>query len=713
MALLSEQGGEMRRNLERGLVVVAALSLGITLFAYNVGWGALAADAPIWAQPKGDMLASLGGYHALLRSPWALPPTVVTQLNGLPTSIVFTDSAPWVALLFKAAPPLQQWSPLGALLLSAYLLQPLAMLALLRSLGITRFAPLLAGAVLSLLLPTWLVRQYGHMALCAHWLLLLGLALSVSCARHGLDRRRWLLFLVLVAAAAGVHPYHLPPLLLLFAAAIAAEGLQGRSRAPRLMLAGLSLLAVIGACAAFLGYGVGGGGSADPEALGHYGMNLLAPLLPVGSQLFGQAWNGAWFVKPPPDPTGGQSFEGMQYLGAGILLLLALGGLLMLRKSPARPDALHWLRRYGPLALATLALTLWAVGWRAYAGGRLVYAAPHPHGVMLELFGPFRSHGRFFWTPAYLLLGLALVAFGRLPNRVSAPLLALVVVLQFWDVGPLRQGLRDSLRAVAPAAWTSHPVLARRPWRIWPAFTCAQDPRIRQDVAALAFIAVRNGGKSNTFPTARGPVERCSDPPQPAGSTPDEILVRLEPSPAAPSDMPLADCRQLEHGVICGRGLAALAQLPPAVPASVVQPVSIFRFNRDEQRGLLIAGWHRRDPGGQGVWSQRRAAIRLPVPQTVRGRPLQIELRATGFSEPPLRPQPLEVSVANRAVGRFQVPPGDFSTLTFLVPAELTMKDELVLTLLAPEARASALDPRILGVALQSVRLGTPVGPRS
>ena len=93
-------------------------------------------------------------------------------------------------------------------------------------------------------------------------------------------------------------------------------------------------------CAKLLSYDLGVGYTAGADALGVYGMNLLSPVLPVGSRLANQHWTGVWFTHVL-DPTGGsQSFEGLNFPGAGGLVLEAvLIGLMVVALRIALPDA--------------------------------------------------------------------------------------------------------------------------------------------------------------------------------------------------------------------------------------------------------------------------------------------------------------------------------------------------------------------------------------
>jgi hypothetical protein len=90
--------GPTLSGLRARLILLSAAGAAILLFSGVFGLGLLSADHPFWVNPANDMTIMLGGYEALLHAPWRFPPAVVTSLTGVPVSIVYTDSLPWLSL---------------------------------------------------------------------------------------------------------------------------------------------------------------------------------------------------------------------------------------------------------------------------------------------------------------------------------------------------------------------------------------------------------------------------------------------------------------------------------------------------------------------------------------------------------------------------------------------------------------------------------------
>lgn len=571
-------------KVDRGqiLFALAATLIPVALCGFMFGFDIASAHAAFWTRPKADMAIMNTGYEAFLRQPWHWPLTAVSGLGDKPISIVFTDSIPWLSLVLKATGLSHVFNPIGLFLLLSYPLQAWSMIALLRALGVTDRWTLLLGGLLALMVPAWIARQFGHIALSGHWILLLALTLSVRSAREGLTWRRIGGFVALLALVVGVHAYHLPPVGALFGAALLAELLQRRVGAAGRVAGAVALAgAAIAVSVWLLDYQDGRGWTGAATALGLYSMNLVGPFWPQASTLAGQAWNGSWY-EGVMDATGGQSFEGFQYLGTGalplVLAMTAFQATLAVRRGGVSRD--FWVR-WAPMTLVLIGLTVWAVGWSAYAFKTHLYDLPRPKGEIAEVIGGFRAHGRFFWAVGYLLLALAVTWTSRLPRRTGMAVLAAALVVQAIDTSHLRHGVRETFASLDPLSYpvalVSSPRTANRPWVFAPTYYCSANWRDLRVMRQMFQAIGRTGGTGNTFPTARD-----SDPP--CVVTRPETFVD-----AAPGDRritvvvadgvarggvlePIAkrtDCYRFGAGVACGRDLAGIAGLTPVKPGEL------------------------------------------------------------------------------------------------------------------------------------------------
>lgn len=711
----------MTRRKQIAFATIVTL-VPILLCGFMFGFDIPLASARFWTVPKNDMIAMTAAYEAYVRQPWTLPITMVSGLLPNPVSIVFSDSIPWLSILLKASGLGPYFNPLGVFLMLSYPLQAWGMVALLRALGVKDWAPLLIGGLMALLFPTWIARQFGHIALCGHWLILFSLALTVSSARLGLSWKRVGGFVALAALGAGIHPYHLAPIAACFGAALLSELLQDRANAwKRVPVAAVAVLAAVGVSAIVLGYNQGNGASGGAAALGHYSMNALGPVWPQASNVFAQYWNGAWY-RGVLATNGGQDFEGFQFMGVGslALVLVMLGGLIRDFRKGSRPQAAFW-KRWTPLILAMVTLTLWAIGWVVYVGPTLVATFPKPSGKLADLIGSYRAHGRFFWAAGYLLLALAITAVSRIPKKVGISLLGAAFLLQAFDSSPLRQGVRQVFASPdnldLPAAFAESPAIRGRPWVFRPTYFCIATPMDTRMLSQMALLAVRTGGVSNSFATARSNDAPCD-------LVPSDLTMD-----AAPGDrrmtivlangekeggllLPVAqrsDCYRFKRGAICGRDLAGIEGLSPLLKGELSTkraPLLSIRLDRPGKKpDALISGWAEKDPGGLGIWTiGPRALFQLDAPPQIGPQGYFVDVVAIGFSDAPVRPQRVTLYAEGRRLNSQNIDTGSFYTYRFNIPAGLATPGQPVRFMFdLPDARASKGDPRVLGIGVQEI----------
>jgi hypothetical protein len=708
---------------QRVAFAIVATVAPILLFGYMFGFDLPLASAPFWRMPKNDMMVMTAAYEAFVRQPWTMPLTLVSGLLAKPFSIVFTDSIPLLSVILKASGLGPYLNPLGLFLLLSYPLQAWGMIALLRALGGRRLVPLLIGAAMALLFPAWIMRQFGHMALAGHWVILFALALSIASARFGLTPARIAGFAALLGIATGVHAYHLPPVAACLGAALLAEVLQRRPGGwARVGVASAAAISTVALAAFLFGYAEGGGVMGGADALGFYSMNLFGPVMPQASFVFGQRWSGAWFTGIV-DTSGGQFFEGFQYLGAGALLLIVVTvGVVIRDLSIGRRAAPGFWARWSPMIAVCLILTLWSIGWNVYAGPTLLGHLPKPSGPIAEVLGVFRCHGRFFWAVGYLLTAIAIHWISCLPPRIGLPLLGVALALQAVDTIPTRQGVRFTFAApdayVFPPQLASEPALHGRNWIFRPTFFCSTSVLDRVFINQLNVFVARSGGSTNTFATARNNDAPCETTPaavgRDAGAGDRSIVVTLADGvlegPAFAPVAQRADCYRFRRGVLCGRGLEGVEGLSPLMPGELAAAHAALwseRMDRPQRPPALGAGWAKLDPGGLGVWSQAREAnLLIPAPAAIKPGGLVVELILVGYLPQGVYAQRVQPSVSGRRLAAFTVEGGGFNAYRFRVPADrVTPGQPLAIKLQLPDAIKPDGDVRTLGVGLQEIRI--------
>jgi hypothetical protein len=470
----------------------AALVLGLIHLWLTIGPEIVAASNPFWRFPPDDMAIHVLGAEAFQRDPhWHFPLAITSRLvsGGHPVSILFMDSSPWITILVKVFGA-DRISVIGLVAALSVVLQPVAFIVLLLSLGARRPESLLIGTALGSLLPAWYMRLGMHVALSSHWLIVLALALAVTAIRRGLSW--WVIagLAVLGALSFGIHLYLFVMVAAIAVAALLADVVRsGKGAAPKAG-AGIALFLLCSALAALaLVHGASGGAG----GFGFYSMNFVSPFFPQKSGV-------AQFMLGRPgeiiDATGGQ-YEGYNYLGIGALVCVAIAGWLFLRNRPPRGE---W-RAALPLVVLLSALAVFSLSNLIFAGFVRILYLPIPN-FMSGLLDPLRSSGRMFWPAAYMALAWSILILDGLPRRALAgSTLAAALILQVVDTSVVRQALKETYQPKPPVDLDMQSLRHVADLRFVPAYSCTKGDggAMRQ----IALAAERNGAVVEDGPIGR------------------------------------------------------------------------------------------------------------------------------------------------------------------------------------------------------------------
>ncbi len=648
----------MKPRASAAIAYAAATGLGLLAAFLTLPLATLAGEGGLWTNVGSDSAMSLAGHLAYQAPGWHWPLLRAPNLfwpHGL--SILLTDSNPAVSLLAKL---LATWRSHPANLLGAWLglcwvLQPVAAVYALRGWRFGGPPPSLeaslAVAALSLLCPAWLFRH--HINLLGHFILLAALGLSLRLTRTDKHRLWWQAGALLTLAIL-VHPY-----IFAFAALMLAASPLRRLLAPATRNWRACLPYAL-ACALPLALirVLGGPIKSGAPGFTHYSMNLLSPLWPQHSGLFGA-------TLPIIDATGGQ-YEGFNYAGAGVLLVVATAATLLVRRLPPRPEQPQ--RDLLAITFVLAALTLMALTPRIYAGDWLIL--PLPAQPWARLFGALQSSGRAFWLVGYaLMIGAVRILDLALPRPARIAFFTAAALLQFIDTGPLRADdaifFAGTLNPPPPFTIPPQTTLLR----IVPACDPQTDPADQ-----LRAIAARQGVKLADMRAARMPPGLDCEAIQSDGLetplAPGEIRVFL------PSVLPQlrtaalgadAHCINLgptapqRQAVVCGKRLSGnMAPLgrPIATLASDTAP-------------LLASGW-RTDARGL-TWSEGpRATLLFRLPAPYRNTGARLTIRLDAIAAQPGGVRQINAGIDGGDMATLLLPDQTISPVTVNVPPALS-----------------------------------------
>jgi hypothetical protein len=497
---------------------ILATILGSIAAGFLIGWHQIDPANVAWIRK--DPAVYQAGWEFLRHEAWRFPPTWLDHLDfPFGISAAYLDVIPLVAVplkLFSAWLP-DRFQYLGLYALLCLVLQTYFALRLMARFT-SDWALIVIGALFFLASPILLMRLYGHFSLCSQWLLLA--ALYCYFRPVGTPVTGYLLpFALLLATSAGITPYLSVMVFGVAIAALARAGLGAESHnsAPRLahllaatgIFLGCLLLSLV-----FFGFVTPGSmPTINAAGYGSFSMNLLAPLNPSGPSLL--------FRTFPVFPN--QSYEGYNYLGAGIIAL----GVFCLARRPSLAARL-WRPPLRPLVVLSLVFLVVAISAEVTFGQRVLVTIPLPDTAS-RLLAVFRSSGRFFWPVHELLtLGALVSTIIVLPSLlVSRTVLALALLVQLLDVLPIARSLAlESSRTVSsPLLATDWQILAKshRNLVVLPARQCDSVRTPGGDAAWpwFARLAATSGMTLNSVHAARSSAAseayNCGTLPQKVG----------------------------------------------------------------------------------------------------------------------------------------------------------------------------------------------------
>lgn len=375
---------------------------------------------------QGDAAQHVSGWLLYAADVWRYPLLRTNRVVPDGLLIYMTDSIPLVALALK---PFSGWLPDGFHYFGLWhvviaLGQALGGVYLIRSLGARSLVAAIAVAIIALTWPANLFRVY-HTALGTHCTLLVALGFYFRAQNLGWSTlRAEASFFTLSAMTLLIHPYLAVMVLAVQAAFTLDRIIATRTTSMPTLGLVLSLLA-LAALAWPLGYFAGGaGGTGGFEFLS---MNLLFPFCGGSIGLCGQIGDN------------GYSYEGLNYLGLGALILLGVSLWL------TRKRILPFLLASPGFSAMLLTLAIYAVSNRIWLGAHEVFNYTVPEFIE-PVIRTFRAPGRFFWLVGYAIMAFSLAAVLISGRRWAVALVLGAVVLQWIDTSPARQVVLDETK---------------------------------------------------------------------------------------------------------------------------------------------------------------------------------------------------------------------------------------------------------------------------
>lgn len=428
--LINHSLDEDSRSKPRVFLALLGGLTGGLVFYLIYGTGTLDVSRTDWLFRLGDDAQHYLGWVFYRNDPWTFP-IGFSQSLGYPGGwcMCFTDSIPLMAIPLKLASGLlpETFQFFGWWTLLCYVLQGVLSALLLYEVTRSRLAAVIAPLFFCTA-DILLYRTFRYTPLTGQWIVLLALYLFFLNRRT--NRWNWL-WLLVHGMAVLIQGYFFVMTFVVFLGALLERALMDKKWLPALLQTSLSLASnllvmwVVG----FFRESVDMSGA----GLGYFKANLNALINPLDG----------WSRFIPPLPLAPDTYPNVNYLGAGIILLVLLGlSSLVFRKLDI--EKLFWLRQAGLLFIIPV-LFIFAlsnvVTWNEHT--LFTYTLPEP---LMRQWGVFRGTERMLWPVYYLLFifGISQVFAWRWRGWVSAIVLLSAFGIQVVEVLPMLNNFHNN-----------------------------------------------------------------------------------------------------------------------------------------------------------------------------------------------------------------------------------------------------------------------------
>ena len=385
-----------KNNNDMLIVFSGGYVLGAIIFILIYGFRVLDCSYDAWLMQGGDLYQHYLGWLFFRESPWTFPLGLVEGLiYPEKVSVVYMDSIPIFALIFKALSPLlpQHFQYFGIWGIMCFALQGGIAAIIIRKFADSNIISILIS-MFFIISPIMIQRMFGHTSLAAHWIILVAIAFFVYKQYFSKTLLRnvlcWSLLMILAVC---VHIYFLPMVFLLMIGYLVEYYWMSKKVLNTITVFSSSIFFTLLVMWS-LGYFYGNASLAE-GGLGYYSANANA---------FLNSQNWSQFLLPLSLATEGQ-YEGFAYLGLGIIMLgfLVLSCHLNNFSFTETINEFTNSRTAKAVFLIICIFLLISLSPSVTIGSYKLFTIPYPT-FLIEILSIFRASGRFLWPVFYIIV---------------------------------------------------------------------------------------------------------------------------------------------------------------------------------------------------------------------------------------------------------------------------------------------------------------------
>lgn len=409
-----------------GSLVVIILSSIVYFLIY--GTKLINPQYDFWLQKGGDLTQHYIGWEFFRKSMWQFPIGLMNTMSyPNNVSIIFTDSIPIAAILFKLMSPLlpNTFQYFGLWELLCFVLQGVFSYKILHLLTKNKIGSIL-GALFFITTPIFIARVYFHTALSSQWLILAALYIFYQTSfNNELGSKSLLLRWGILGFLCGfIHLYYIPMCGIIMVSTLSIKVYREKKLLHSLIIGSCYILIC------FISIFVLGGFSHDHQldagGLGQFSFNLNGFFNSMGWSKFFS----------PLTSYGEGSGDGFAYLGIGIILLIGIVLLCKIKKRLSGDIKNNMLSlNVIPYLFMIIVFLLISCSHILAINGHIFFKLPYPE-KMISLWGMFRASGRFIWPVIYILM-IYLISYtiNSIKNqKILTVVLMTMFILQIYDI---------------------------------------------------------------------------------------------------------------------------------------------------------------------------------------------------------------------------------------------------------------------------------------
>ena len=377
-----------------------------------------------WLLTGGDLSQHYLGWVAYRMSEWKFPIGMFDPLSyPHNASIIFTDSIPICAVIFKILSPIlpKTFQYFGIWGLICFILQGILGAKIIRNFTDKKVAVIICGFLFAFT-PIMLQRMFGHTALAGQWVLLLLIEPLLSPSKYKDNKKIYLLSGIVGLLSGSIHMYFILMNGIILTG-ICLQDLITNKRIKRSLLL-LAIFISSSTLTTILLGGFSSGMKAGIWGLGYYSMNLNS---------FFNAGGWSRIIKPLQSYTDGQ-FEGFAYLGLGFAFLLICSIIAFIIHKDFRKDLKENIKNIIAVVLVCLTSLMISLSPTVTFGNKKLFEIKIP-SKLDSLWSVFRSSGRLCWGVVYIIMLLACICTVKyFKTKAAVILLIIALSVQLFDI---------------------------------------------------------------------------------------------------------------------------------------------------------------------------------------------------------------------------------------------------------------------------------------